>query len=621
MINIGILLDEWGISYTEKQLTRLDKLIDDFIKDQIWENFYRIGSKATNQDLSTKLNSKSFKVYCIDTKKEEITKDCDLNFEPDTENNDKIEEESFEERVIEIKDEFDPFSNLEAIESSKIPSPETPLHCEFCDFTCTLNDDIFKHHSNQHKSKPPPFFRCNFCEFVHKDRTDVELHSIKMHFRHFYCGTCEKILEATETLQSHCITSKKCKFTDTAVCIRCDMVFPNKEIKIRHREAVHRKKSISEFILSCDMCDFECSSKKGLRAKKELKDHVLQNHQNGKNKCCPHCDFKRVRLDKLKFHIDKKHPEHGHKKFNCDICKKGFIFKSSCRVHNLLSHQKKFLCEICNCVKTDKKSLEIHMAKMHKERKERNKCEICNCVKQDKKSLEIHMEKMHKEENDKNRCDICFINIPSKFKLKLHKIQKHENGGQKICLYCDTKKPEWHQLKHHIEEKHPEHGEKKHLCDVCGVGFIFEENCRAHKKIKHKENQKNVCNICGLALCNKRSLNHHMITIHKFECLEEFVCEVCGFSTFSKYSLDGHRRKHDTEKNLKCPHCDYQTQKRNSLHVHIDSKHPDHDQKKIFCSHCSMSFIFEDSLKKHMENQRTMAKNRAKKINANAKKY
>ena len=139
MINIGILLDDWGISYTEQQLTRLDKLIDDFIKDQIWENFYGIGSKAANQNLSTKLNSKSFKVYCIDTKKEEIPKDCALNFEPDTENNDKIKEESFEERVIEIKDEFVPFSNLEAIESSKISSPETPLHCEFCDFTCTLN--------------------------------------------------------------------------------------------------------------------------------------------------------------------------------------------------------------------------------------------------------------------------------------------------------------------------------------------------------------------------------------------------------------------------------------------------------------------------------------------------
>jgi len=105
-----------------------------------------------------------------------------------------------------------------------------------------------------------------------------------------------------------------------------------------------------------------------------------------------------------------------------------------------------------------------------------------------------------------------------------------------------------------------------------------------------------------------------MVTIHKVECSKEFVCEVCGFSTFSKYFLDAHRRKHDAEKNYKCPHCDYQTQKRHSLHVHIDSKHPDHDQKKIFCSHCSMSFIFEGSLKKHMENQRTMAKNRAKKI-------
>ena len=51
-----------------------------------------------------------------------------------------------------------------------------------------------------------------------------------------------------------------------------------------------------------------------------------------------------------------------------------------------------------------------------------------------------------------------------------------------------------------------------------------------------------------------------------------------------------------------------------NIHVHIDSKHPEHDKKTFVCNHCPRSFIFEASLKKHLENQRTMAKNRAKKI-------
>ena len=47
----------------------------------------------------------------------------------------------------------------------------------------------------------------------------------------------------------------------------------------------------------------------------------------------------------------------------------------------------------------------------------------------------------------------------------------------------------------------------------------------------------------------------------------------------------------------------------------IDSKHPEHDKKTFNCDHCTKSFIFKASLQKHLENQRTMARNRDKKIN------
>merc|ERR1712008_205952 len=63
-----------------------------------------------------------------------------------------------------------------------------------------------------------------------------------------------------------------------------------------------------------------------------------------------------------------------------------------------------------------------------------------------------------------------------------------------------------------------------------------------------------------------------------------------------------------------CPICEYHAPDIQRIHVHIDSKHPEHDEKTFVCNHCPRSFIFEASLKKHLENQRTMAKNRAKKI-------
>ena len=115
MIDTGLLLDICEISYTEKQLTRLDKLINDFIK-----TFHGISAKENSyQDLSSELKFKSLKVYFIDTKGKNSFKSCDQNLEPGTKNNDIIKEEFFEESVLEIKDEFDPFANLDAIENSK----------------------------------------------------------------------------------------------------------------------------------------------------------------------------------------------------------------------------------------------------------------------------------------------------------------------------------------------------------------------------------------------------------------------------------------------------------------------------------------------------------------------
>ena len=61
------------------------------------------------------------------------------------------------------------------------------------------------------------------------------------------------------------------------------------------------------------------------------------------------------------------------------------------------------------------------------------------------------------------------------------------------------------------------------------------------------------------------------------------------------------------EKHKQCPHCEYRTPHNQKLHVHIDGKHPDHGKKKLFCDHCTRSYIFEASLKKHLENLRTMS--------------
>ena len=145
--------------------------------------------------------------------------------------------------------------------------------------------------------------------------------------------------------------------------------------------------------------------------------------------------------------------------------------------------------------------------------------------------------------------------------------------------------------------------------------------------IHEEKKQQFLCSIC-----NKRSndMPKHMKQFHT----EIFKCKICEYETPRKQFLKKHiesdhevfkpsynkngeicfkpfKKKNDAI----CPICEYHSRDLKNVHVHIDSKHPEHDKKTFICNHCPRTFIFEASLKKHLENQRTMAKNRAKKIN------
>ena len=63
-------------------------------------------------------------------------------------------------------------------------------------------------------------------------------------------------------------------------------------------------------------------------------------------------------------------------------------------------------------------------------------------------------------------------------KLKAHKLQVHTEGKMQLCFYCGYKNANLFNLRNHIERNHPEHGEKKHLCDFCGEGFMFLQNVK-----------------------------------------------------------------------------------------------------------------------------------------------
>ena len=455
--------------------------------------------------------------------------------------------------------------------------------CDLCFVECSSKQILRKHRIKNHLSGK--YSCCMYCDFKTVGSGGVKSHIDKIHPEHgekkHLCVECGKGF----IFKSSCTRHFKCQHQEKATCKICSLEVSNSEALKIHMKRIHEEK---DKVIKCKLCFLEFFSKGSFKL------HTEEKHQDGKQKCCCHCDYKDSQWFNVRIHIDLCHPEHGETKYFCELCGKGFIFEDVCRNHEKHRHSTN-LCTICKKDCLTKDGLKEHFLQEHK----------ANMI----KTEDIREKLMNYD------CHICFVKCSSEGMVKKHIREEHQVGYLKKCLYCDYNSNGWQVVKYHIDFRHSEKGEKKHFCDICGEGYIYEDSVEIHKKTKHQ--QSKVCQYCGVEYKYKQNLKDHIFEKHKNETDSiDLVCEICAFSTPSKKKLQQHiRLKHDIDKHEKCPHCDYHSADKKHMHVHIDSKHPEHDKKTFFCDHCSRSFIFEDSLKKHLENQRTMAANRAKKLN------
>ena len=294
---------------------------------------------------------------------------------------------------------------------------------------------------------------------------------------------------------------------------------------------------------------------------------ILSKHDSEKHEKCPHCDFHTWSLRGIQVHIDGHHTEHYPKQFNCNHCTRRFVFEISLKTHlNKMQTRKQLSCKFCGIQVLKIKELESHVLEVHPE--SRNS---------DLKGNPTELALLDTKVKDKVFCEICNGEVECLETLKSHKLQ-HQDGKDKCCVYCDYKNRTWENLKSHIEGNHPEHGEKKNLCDLCGKGFIFQSSCKKHKLLYH---QKKSCHICGVETFNNASLKDHLSSVHKFEEITVH-CKFCPFTANSKGTLKTHiAAKHRVENHKQCPYCEYHTHKIHRIQVHIDSKHPEHDKKQF----------------------------------------
>ena len=276
MNDIGNLLDACGISYTDKQLAKLDKLFDELLKKLILQQYdfdetpqqhdsnLDFEQNASNEEFSNDTKLKPFQ-HCIQ----------ELQIKPEPHNENTIKEEIAEESLIEIKEEVpnDPFASLETTAKSfqSQPKPDLkrhienvhegikPLKCIICDYEFTKHSNLKKHIESVHEGIKP--FKCNMCQYetAHKPHLKIHIESLHEGIKGFKCTNCKYETATKSSLIKHMTvihekkknqnnTSKNSKEICEASIVTSNIVVANKEEDTR----VKSKTSIQPFCQNCN---------------------------------------------------------------------------------------------------------------------------------------------------------------------------------------------------------------------------------------------------------------------------------------------------------------------------------------------------------------------------------
>lgn len=169
------------------------------------------------------------------------------------------------------------------------------------------------------------------------------------------------------------------------------------------------------------------------------------------------------------------------------------------------------------------------------------------------------------------------------------------------CKICNTQFDSLNDIKHHLVRNHNKKVnfeddiipfklfEDKFICGVCNVVFQAYKPLTTHMNVHFT---KHVCDVCGEGFMNEIRLKVHHVRVHQErKDLGSFPCEECGkvFSTLF-LKTDHVRRVHEKEKRYQCPHCSECFMYHVSRLRHLESAHGKIREYK--CDYCPKVFNY-----------------------------
>lgn len=177
-------------------------------------------------------------------------------------------------------------------------------------------------------------------------------------------------------------------------------------------------------------------------------------------------------------------------------------------------------------------------------------------------------------------------------------IQKPENLLPFSCEYCPNKFSNRGALWQHTVSIHTI--EKTCECNLCGRKFYRNCSLALHMK-SHSDEYNCACSICGREF-NRFTLLQRHAKLHSE--VAQFKCTACNKSFEDLNSLQLHAAEHKDK--LACDHCEAVFTTKESLDIHSEAMHSDHqedlilqDLKSYACRFCGKTYGAKAIVKKH----------------------
>ncbi|XP_015237170.1 PREDICTED: zinc finger protein 121-like [Cyprinodon variegatus] len=250
--------------------------------------------------------------------------------------------------------------------------------------------------------------------------------------------------------------------------------------------------------------------------------------------------------------------ETNKKSFQCDICGRSYMNKSTMKRH-YRSHtgEKHFTCTTCGKSFSQNCDLNSHIRTHTGERP--FPCKTCG-----KSFSKVHNLKAHIRTHTGERpfpCMTCGKSFSCTRSLKDH-IRTHTGERPFPCKTCGKGFSRMSSLKYHIRTHT---GEKPFPCKMCGKSF--SQICDLNTHIRtHTGERPFSCETCGKRFSKVYNLNVHIRT-HTGE--RPFSCKICGKCFSCTGSLQEHIRTHTGERPFPCKTCPKSFSRLSRLNDHI----------------------------------------------------